>query len=267
MSTYAPHADMQFVMNELAGLEQVAKLPGCEEATPDLVDAVLEEAAKFATEVLAPLNRPAIAMAPSGSKDGSGHDADGLQGGLRAVRRWRLERPHQRPASTAARDCRNSSRPRSRRCGTPRTWLRPVPAADPGRDRGDRAARHGRAQGDVTCPRWSPATWTGTMNLTEPQAGSDLAAGAHARGAARRRHYKLYGQKIFITYGEHDMTENIIHLVLARTPDAPGGRQGHLAVRRAQVPGQRGRHARARATTSTACRSSTSSASTRARPR
>ena len=67
--------------------------------------------------------------------------------------------------------------------------------------------------------------WTGTMNLTEPQAGSDLAL---VRTAPSRRatHYRIFGQKIFITYGEHDMAENIVHLVLARTPDAPEGVKG-----------------------------------------
>jgi alkylation response protein AidB-like acyl-CoA dehydrogenase len=64
------------------------------------------------------------------------------------------------------------------------------------------------------------------MNLTEPQAGSDLAHGAHARRAAGRRHLQNFGTKIFITYGEHDMAENIVHLVLARTPDAPEGVKG-----------------------------------------
>ena len=64
--------------------------------------------------------------------------------------------------------------------------------------------------------------WTGTMNLTEPQAGSDL-AGIRTMATPRGDHYLLKGQKTYITYGEHDMAENIIHLVLARTPNAPGG--------------------------------------------
>ena len=83
-----------------------------------------------------------------------------------------------------------------------------------------------RAQGSATCRRWSPATWTGTMNLTEPQAGSDLAAVRTRAVPQGDGTYKLFGQKIFITYGEHDYTENIIHLVLARTPDAPEGVKG-----------------------------------------
>ena len=82
------------------------------------------------------------------------------------------------------------------------------------------------------------------MNLTEPQAGSDLAAVRTRAVPQGDGTYSIFGQKIFITYGEHDYTENIIHLVLARTPDAPAGRQGHIAVRRAQVPRQRRRQAR-----------------------
>ena len=68
-------------------------------------------------------------------------------------------------------------------------------------------------------------TWAGTMNLTEPQAGSDLSA-VRTKAVPEGDHYLLSGQKIFITYGEHELTENIIHLVLARTPDAPPGVKG-----------------------------------------
>src|SRR4030095_9907457 len=75
-------------------------------------------------------------------------------------------------------------------------------------------------------PKMVAGTWTGTMNLTEPQAGSDLAAVRTRAVPQGDGTYKLYGQKIFITFGEHDYTENIVHLVLARTPDAPEGVKG-----------------------------------------
>ena len=105
--------------------------------------------------------------------------------------------------------------------------------------------------------------WTGTMNLTEPQAGSDLSRWC-ARGRARRRPLPhLAAQKIFITYGEHDMAENIVHLVLARTPDAPEGVKGISLFVVPKFLVNDGRHARASATTCSASRSSTSSASTR----
>ncbi len=87
-------------------------------------------------------------------------------------------------------------------------------------------------------PKMVSGEWTGTMNLTEPQAGSDLAAVRSRAEPQGDGSYRIFGQKIFITYGEHDMAENIIHLVLARTARCAGGRQGHFAVRRAEVPGQ-----------------------------
>src|SRR5206468_12177176 len=79
---------------------------------------------------------------------------------------------------------------------------------------------------DTYLPNMVSGKWTGTMNLTEPQAGSDLAAVRTRAVPQGDGTYKLFGQKIFITYGEHDYTENIIHLVLARTPDAPEGVKG-----------------------------------------
>ena len=85
--------------------------------------------------------------------------------------------------------------------------------------------------------------WTATMNLTEPQAGSDL---SQLRTRAERRPtapIALFGQKIFITYGEHDLTDNIVHLVLARVPDAPPGVEGHFAVPRSEIPARRPAHA------------------------
>ena len=82
------------------------------------------------------------------------------------------------------------------------------------------------------------------MNLTEPQAGSDLAAVRTRAVPQADGSYRLYGNKIFITYGEHDMTENIVHLVLARTPDAPEGVKGISLFIVPEVPGQRRRHAR-----------------------
>ena len=86
--------------------------------------------------------------------------------------------------------------------------------------------------------------WTGTMNLTEPEAGSDVGALRTRAVPADDGTWRITGQKIFITYGEHDLADNIVHLVLARVPDAPPGHQGHLVLHRAQVPRQRRRVAR-----------------------
>ena len=81
------------------------------------------------------------------------------------------------------------------------------------------------AQRALYLPNMVSGEWTGTMNLTEPQAGSDLSA-VRTRAVPHGDHYRIFGQKIFITWGDHDMTENTIHLVLARTPDAPEGVKG-----------------------------------------
>jgi hypothetical protein len=97
-------------------------------------------------------------------------------------------------------------------------------AADQGAIEAMLPARQRRAEGS-TCQD-GERRWTGTMNLTEPQAGSDLAAVRTRADAAGRRQLPIFGQKIFITFGEHDLTDNIVHLVLARTPDAPEGVKG-----------------------------------------
>ena len=127
--------------------------------------------------------------------------------------------------------------------------------------------RGSQALKDRFLPKMVAGTWTGTMNLTEPQAGSDLAAVRTRAVPQGDGTYKLFGQKIFITYGEHDYTENIIHLVLARTPDAPEGVKGiSLFVVPKFLVNDDGSARRAQRRR-TACRSSTSSASTRARRR
>ena len=108
--------------------------------------------------------------------------------------------------------------------------------------------------------------WMGTMKLTEPQAGSDVGALRTKAERAADGSYRITGQKIFITYGEHDLTDNIIHFVLARLPDAPPGNQGHFAVPGAEVSGRTRTARSARATTCARIRSSTSSASTPRRP-
>ena len=105
-------------------------------------------------------------------------------------------------------------------------------------------ARHRTKLKETFLPKMVAGTWTGTMNLTEPQAGSDLAAVRTRAVPQGDGTYKLYGQKIFITFGEHDYTENIIHLVLGAHARRAGRREGHLAVRRAEVPRQRRRLAR-----------------------
>jgi len=164
---------------------------------------------------------------------------------------------------SAARACRGCSPPRCRRCGRRPHGLRPGAAAEPGRHR-----RHPSSwlaeQKAAYLPKMISGEWTGTMNLTEPQAGSDLGQ-LKSRAVKSGDHYLITGQKIFITYGEHDLTENIVHLVLARTPDAPAGvRASRCSSFRSSCPAPTA--SRASATIFAACRSSTSSASMPVRP-
>ena len=224
MSAYqAPLKDMRFVLEELAGLAEVAKLPGYEEATPDTVAAILEEASKFASEVLDPLN---YAGDQEGSvwKDGEVRTPGGFKEAYRQyVESGWAALPFEadwggqglpKLVATAVEEMLTSANMSFSLC--PLLTQGAIHALELcGSDALKQAYLEKMVQG----------AWTGTMNLTEPQAGSDLAL---VRTKAERAgdHYLVSGQKIFITYGEHDLTENIVHLVLARTPDAPEGVKG-----------------------------------------
>jgi acyl-CoA dehydrogenase len=224
MSTYAaPIRDMKFVINELVGLDQISALPGCEEVTPDLVDAVLEEAGKFAAGVLDPLNKPgdrtgarldnnAVTAAP-GFKEAFRQFSEGGWTGLNCDPQFGGQGlPHIISAQTS--EMWNSANMSF--CLCPMLTAGVVAAL----------MRHGSDhQKALYLPNLVSGKWTGTMNLTEPQAGSDLAA-VRTRAVPEGDHYRLHGTKIFITWGEHDLAENIIHMVLARTPDAPEGVKG-----------------------------------------
>ncbi len=225
MSTYiAPVRDMMFAMNELAGLNEIGTLPGYEEASPDLVEAILDEAGKFATEVLAPINA-------SGDRQGN-RWADGevvtAEGFREAYQSFCETGWNGMPAgtefggqglpitvSTAVLEMWKSANMSFSLCQM--LTLGAVEAI----------AHHGSDSLKATfLPAMVEGRWTGTMNLTEPQAGSDLAA-VRSRAVPRDDgSYAISGTKIFITWGEHDMAENIIHLVLARLPDAPPGVKG-----------------------------------------
>jgi len=230
MSDYrAPIRDMQFVMQELAGQARVAALPGITELSADLVDQVLQESARFSERVLAPLNQ-------SGDLEGSVWESGGavrtpagfqeayrqfIAGGWNAL-------PF--PAEYGGQDL-----PKLVATPVMEMWksanlafsLCPLLTA------GAIEAlllRGSPAQKQTYLPKMVEGVWSGTMNLTEPQAGSDLALlrtrAERATDPVLGDHYRIRGQKIFITYGEQDLTENIIHLVLARTPDAPEGVKG-----------------------------------------
>src|SRR5665213_2758 len=226
MSEYrAPLAEMNFVMNELAGLGQVSRLPGFEDATEETVRAILEEAAKFATEVLDPLNQTgdregAVRLADGSVKTPTGFKAAYLQF---AANGW----------NGLTKNIAFGGQGLPQLVGTPveEMWHSANMAFDlcPLLTQGAIEAIElvgSNILKGMFLPKMVAGDWTGTMNLTEPQAGSDLAAVRTRAVPQSDGTYRLFGQKIFITYGEQDYTSNIVHLVLARLPDAPLGVKG-----------------------------------------
>ncbi len=224
MSTYtAPIQDMRFTLDEIVKLEEVTALPSFEDATPDLIEAILEEAGKFGAEVLAPTNQIGDQQG-NVLENGVVRTADGFkeaykqywEGGWNSVMfdpeyggqglPWTL--------ATAIDEIWNSA---NMAWGLTSILTKGATEA---------ILAHGSEEQKRTyCEKMISGEWTGSMNLTEPQAGSDLAA-IRTKAVKEGDHYRLSGQKIFITSGEHDMAENIVHLVLARTPDAPPGVKG-----------------------------------------
>ena len=224
MSYNAPLKDMQFVLNELANLAEINALPGCEDATPDTVAAVLEESAKFCGEVIAPLNH-AGDKEPSYWKDGEVTTTKGFKEAFRAYADagWQgVQHPQdfggQGLPKLVATPCMEMLH------GANLSFALVALLSD-GAIEALLTAGSDEQKARFLEPLVS-GKWTGTMNLTEPQAGSDLAAVRTRAEPQGDGTYKLFGTKIFITYGEHDMAENIVHLVLARTPDAPPGVKG-----------------------------------------
>ncbi|MBL8378130.1 MAG: acyl-CoA dehydrogenase [Burkholderiales bacterium] len=225
MSYVAPVKDIRFVVNELAGLREIAALPGCEDATPETVDAILEENAKFCGEVLAPLNWSGDVEHSVRRADGSVATPKGFKEAFRQFGEGGWQGLHfpveyggqglPKVVATTGIEMINSANLSFALCpllsdGAIEALL--LCGSD--------------AQRSTFLPRLVSGQWTGTMNLTEPQAGSDLSLVRSRAVPQGDGTYRVFGQKIYITYGEHDMAENIVHLVLARTPDAPEGVKG-----------------------------------------
>jgi len=227
--TYSPPLqDYRFTLKELAQLDEILALPGFDEVTPDLVEAILEENARFHTEVIAPLNHTgdtkppvwqegSVTTTPGFAQAFAAYAAGGWQG-LGHASEWGGQ-GLPRLVSAAVGETMQAANLAFSLCplltdGVIEALL--MAGSD--------------EQKRTYVPKLMRGQWTGTMNLTEPQAGSDLSLiatravpqhdGNHAGS------YRISGQKIFITYGEHDLAENIVHLVLARTPDAPPGIKG-----------------------------------------
>jgi alkylation response protein AidB-like acyl-CoA dehydrogenase len=224
MSYQAPVKDMLFTMRELAGLEDVRRLPGFEDATDDTVEAVLHEAARFNAEVLAPLNRTGD-VSPSSIADGVVTTSPGFVAAFRAFGEggWQgVQHPAgfggqglPKLVATACIEMLNSANLSFALC--PLLTDGAIEALlTAGTD----------AQRALYIPRMVAGEWTGTMNLTEPQAGSDLSLVRSRAEPQGDGSFRVFGQKIYITFGEHDMADNILHLVLARTPGSPEGVKG-----------------------------------------
>jgi alkylation response protein AidB-like acyl-CoA dehydrogenase len=223
--TYTPPVNEQrFVLDTIARIDELAALPGFEAATPDLVDAILQEAGRLTADVIAPLNAV-------GDREGS-HARDGevsTPTGFRAAYRAYAEggwiglgaSPEHGGQglpfvlASAVQEQLTSANMAFSLC--PMLTLGAIEALQ---------AHASPEQQALYLKPLVDGRWTGTMNLTEPQAGSDVGALRTAATPAADGSWRIKGQKIFITWGEHDLTENIVHLVLARTPGSPEGTRG-----------------------------------------
>ena len=219
----APVKEIRFVLNELAELTSVCSLPGYEDCSVELVDAILEEAAKFAEGVLAPINKQGDKGATL--KDGEVTAAPGFK------EAWQQYVESGWVGLRAPADFGGQGMPALVAIAAEEMWCSSNLAFSlaPLLTLGAVEAIHHHASEElkaVYLPRMSSGEWTGTMNLTEPQAGSDLAQVRSRAVPQADGSYLVTGQKIFITWGEHDMADNIVHLVLARLPDAPAGVKG-----------------------------------------
>ena len=220
----APTKDMAYLLKHVVDLETVRSLPGYDECTDDVIDAVLEEASKFAHGVISPLNTVGDQQPPTLDKEHNVTTSPGFKEGYTqyAEAGWN--------SLSGSPQFDGQGLPELLATATNEMWhsasmafgLCPMLTAG-----AIHAIEHhgSESQKAMFLPKMLSGQWAGTMNLTEPQAGSDLAAVA-TKAVPEGDHFLLSGVKIYITYGEHDLTENIIHLVLGRLPDAPKGVKG-----------------------------------------
>jgi 3-(methylthio)propanoyl-CoA dehydrogenase len=224
MNYTPPIADQRFALETIARIDELSALPGFEAATPDMVDAILEEAGKLAANVFAPLNMVGDKVGaravdgevklPEGFK--AAFDAYG-QGGWIGLGAATEHGGQGLPfaLASAVQEQITSANMAFSLC--PMLTLGAIEALQ----------AHASPEQQVLYLRpLVEGRWTGTMNLTEPQAGSDVGALRSTATPAADGTWRIKGQKIYITWGEHDLAENIVHLVLARTPDAPPGTRG-----------------------------------------
>ena len=224
MSYIAPVKDMLFDIEHLARIDEIARMPGFEDATLETAQAVLEECARFNQDVIAPLNVEGDRN-PSSFKDGKVTTTPGFREAFAqyAAGGWQgLQHPL---------DFGGQGLPKTigAACGEMLNSANMSFALCPLLSDGAIEALLTAGSDDLKATylgKLVSGQWTGTMNLTEPQAGSDLAMVRSRAEPAGDGTYKVFGTKIYITYGEHDMAENIVHLVLARVTGAPEGVKG-----------------------------------------
>ncbi len=221
----APTRDTRFVINEVLKLDGYGNLPGFEGATPDIVDAVIEEAGRFAAEVIAPLNAPGDRQGCTRHADGTVTTPDGFREAHAQFREsgWgTLSQPAEfggqgmpHVLGFAMEEFMSSANQAF--------------SMYPGLTNGAVSALLVKGSPELQqryVPRMIANEWLGTMNLTEPQCGTDLGLIRTRAEPQADGSHAITGTKIFISAGEHDLTDNIVHLVLARLPDAPGGTKG-----------------------------------------
>lgn len=222
----APIRDMQFVIDELIGIDDIADLNVFKqhEVSADLLEAVLDEAGKLAGEVLAPLNH-------SGDQQGARLEETGVIAADGFAEAYQQFIEGGWNGLSCPTEYTGQGLPELFNIATQEMWnasnlafaLCPLLTAGAI----EAIKNHGSDQQKAFyLPKMISGEWTGTMNLTEPQAGSDLSAVRSKAIPQGDGTYRIHGQKIFITWGDHNMAENIVHLVLARTPDAPEGVKG-----------------------------------------
>ena len=219
----APLRDMRFVLHELLGDEALARYYAAVDYSAELADSVLEEAAKFGEQVLEPINK-------SGDLEGARWSADGVHmpKGFKEAYASYIESGWSQlsvPASDGG-----QGMPQLLNSAVEEIMFASNMAFYLGTSLARGAVEAISASGTPqikaqVLPKLASGEWMGTMNLTEAQAGSDLAL-LRARAVPEADHYRVFGQKIFITYGDHDMSPNIVHLVLARIDGAPAGTRG-----------------------------------------
>jgi alkylation response protein AidB-like acyl-CoA dehydrogenase len=221
----APVADTLFILDEVLGMGRYANLPGFADATPDVVAAVLTEAGEFASEVLAPLNRigdregcvrqpDGSVTTPTGFRDAYARFAKGGWIGLSGGTEYGGQGLPYVLAAAVNEYVSGANMAFAMYPGLVQAAISAI-------------ALHGSEQQKrLYLPKMMAGTWAGTMNLTEPQAGTDLGLIRTTAAPGANGSYAISGAKIFISGGEHDLAENIVHLVLARIAGAPEGTKG-----------------------------------------